>query len=78
MGITRNLKILRKIPTQIQRDMTPKTIKILKTLNKLRKAGEMAMTKKDNKQIEDAATNYASEILYKQYNHLVNSNDLWD
>lgn len=58
--------------------MTPKTIKILKTLNKLRKAGQMAMTKKDNKQIEDVATNYASEILYKQYNHLVNSNDSWD
>lgn len=58
--------------------MTPKTIKILKTLNKLRKAGEMAMTKKDKNQIEDAATNYASEILYKQYNHLVNSNESWD
>ena len=57
--------------------MIPKTRKILKTLNKLRKAGEF-VTKKDNKQIEDAANAYASEILYKQFNHLINENDIWD
>lgn len=57
--------------------MVPKTIRILKTLNKIRKAGEM-ITKKDNKQLEDAAKSYASEILYKQFNHLVNPNDSWD
>lgn len=58
--------------------MTPKTIRLLKSLNKLRKAGSMAMTHKDKKAIHDAPAQMAGEILYKQYNHLINPNDNWD
>ena len=58
--------------------MTPKTIRLLKSLNKLRKAGSMAMSHKDKKAIKEMPSKMAGEILYKQYNHLINPNDNWD
>lgn len=58
--------------------MTPKTLRLLKSLNKLRKAGSVALSHKDKKSIQELPTQMAGEILYKQYNHLINPNDNWD